>query len=236
MEEHQISEYILTKILHGNNLKLSEGKIERLFQYVELLLEWNKKINLISRKDVENVWERHILASLSILFKLTFAARSNIIDVGTGGGIPGIPLAIALHDSNFTLIDSIQKKIRAVDDMLSKLNLNNVITIIGRAETLSLQKGLNQNFDYVISRAVGSMIDIITYAKPFLRQNDGTLEGEKATIPQGSIIFFKGGDVRQEIETVKTTMKPQSIIALPLYVKGIDFSLFSDKKIVIVYP
>src|SRR6266850_7259259 len=127
----------LRTICQKNRFNLSDEQIDLLQKYVAQLLDWNKKLNLISRKDEENIWSRHILSSVALLFQFEFHPGSAIIDIGTGGGLPGIPLAVLSKNVNMTLIDSIQKKIRAVTEIVSTLKLDRVNTYCGRAEQLN---------------------------------------------------------------------------------------------------
>ncbi len=113
----------LSRICRDNGLPLSDDQVDLLRRYVELLREWNAKINLISRRDEENIWWSHILHSLSILFFVTPGEGMRLLDLGTGGGLPGIPLAILRNDLHITMLDSIRKKTVAVQDMLDKLSL-----------------------------------------------------------------------------------------------------------------
>src|SRR5574344_1270249 len=130
---------------------LDEQKIEKFNALLDIIEDWNKKVNLISRKeDRDQIKLRHILHSLSIAKIFRFEENSNIIDVGTGGGFPGIPLAIMFPQSNFLLVDSIKKKINVVDDIVNQLEIKNVKTSVSRVETI------NDNFDIVLSRAMAS--------------------------------------------------------------------------------
>src|SRR6266849_10544190 len=108
-------------ICQTNHHSVSDEQVDLIVKYVESLLEWNRKINLISRKDEEHIWTRHILGSIAILFHFYFYPGSSLIDIGTGGGLPGIPLAILNRHMDVTLLDSIQKKIRAVSEIVAKL-------------------------------------------------------------------------------------------------------------------
>ncbi|HRW20695.1 MAG TPA: 16S rRNA (guanine(527)-N(7))-methyltransferase RsmG, partial [Bacteroidales bacterium] len=123
-------------------------QLEKFNQFQDLMKDWNSKINLVSRKDIDNFLINHLLHSLSIAKYIDFKKNSNILDVGTGGGLPGIPLAIAFPDVEFHLIDSIRKKINVVNDIIYKLKLNNVKATWVRAETV------DEKFDFIVSRAV----------------------------------------------------------------------------------
>src|SRR5258707_6454240 len=125
------SSLLLINICENNGLRISDIQSELLETYVDTLSEWNSKINLISRRDEENIWHRHILPSISLRFEFQLSLPSKMLDLGTGGGLPGIPIAILLEKLNVTLLDSIHKKIHALNDILSHLHLNNVTAICG---------------------------------------------------------------------------------------------------------
>jgi len=165
-----------------------------LTDFVKLLLEWNKQINLISRKDTNYIWERHILHSLS-LAKINNFQNSKIIDVGSGGGLPGIPLAIFFPMANFTLIDSIRKKINVVENIIHKLGLKNI-------ETININsKELNNKYDFVIARAVSDFRKFYKLTKHLVRKGQN-----HTTIPNG-ILYLKGGEFYEEIKPFEDKIK-----------------------------
>ncbi len=223
-----------------NGLAISDGNLQLLIRYVDLLLEWNQKINLISRKDTENVWSRHILGSISFLFQLKFYPESTLVDIGTGGGLPGIPLLILQNDLKLLLIDSIRKKITAVQDILVRLNLGDrADAVVGRAEDLGTKKEFAGKFDYVIARGVAPMSDVIGWAKPFLKKDDASIAPaiHKRLIPKGSIIFLKGGDLTREIEKASVHHRPRFVTEQRIAFQKDDAATdLVDKKIVIVQP
>jgi 16S rRNA (guanine527-N7)-methyltransferase len=155
----------------------------------DLYLYWNSKINVISRKDTENFYTRHVLHSLSIAKFIDFKKNTKIMDVGTGGGFPGIPLAIYFKNSSFTLVDSIGKKIKVVDQIVDELKIKNVISKIERAENIS------EKFDFIVSRAVTQLERFC----PWVEQNIS--KSNKNEIPNG-IIYLKGGDLKEEIQKI----------------------------------
>ncbi|MDD2635281.1 MAG: 16S rRNA (guanine(527)-N(7))-methyltransferase RsmG [Bacteroidales bacterium] len=159
--------------------------MEKFDQLIVLFKEWNAKINLISRKDTEHLYVRHILHSLSIAKHFSFQNGTNIIDIGTGGGFPGIPLAIMFPNANFDLVDRIGKKIIAVDDISKKLELTNVRAIKTKAENLPAK------YDFVISRAVTAFPSFVNISSKLFRKND--------KITNSGIIYLKGGDFSHEI-------------------------------------
>jgi len=224
-----------------NNFFLTEEELDLLDKYVKLLLAWNEKINLISRRGYENIWSSQILPSISILFNYRFYPHSNIVDVGTGGGLPGIPLAILCKTNFFTLIDSISKKIYAVKDMIDRLMLENVKVEIGRAEDLSKRIEYKSKFDYVIARAVAATKDLVKWSKPFLNEqttdiSEANGSSDKTFIPTRTILLLKGGDVTKEIDEAKIKCQPKSIQVHPFIIKGLDANDLVDKKLLIIKP
>jgi len=155
----------------------------------DLYLDWNSKINVISRKDTENFYTRHVLHSLAIAKFIDFKKHTKILDVGTGGGFPGIPLAIYFKDTSFTLVDSIGKKIKVVDQIIEDLEIKNVKSKIERAENIS------EKFDFIVSRAVTQLERFC----PWVEQN--IAKSNKNEIQNG-IIYLKGGDLKEEIQKV----------------------------------
>lgn len=154
----------------------------------EIYTEWNQKINVISRKDIDALYPKHILHSLAIAARFQFENGQKIVDIGTGGGFPGIPLAIFFPEVEFLLADSIKKKLTVVEEVIKKLQLNNVKTHWGRAEEIK-QKN---NFDFAVSRAVAPLGDLWKWAKPLLKK------GQNGDFPNG-LICLKGGDLHEEI-------------------------------------
>lgn len=228
-------------ICENNNLLLSKKELDQLEKFHTLLGAWNTKVNLISRKDESNIWNHHILGSLSFLFQFRVEEKSTILDIGTGGGLPGIPLAIVYSQAKIILLDSINKKINAVKDIVNKLDLQNIQIVHGRAEEVGIKKPHNESVDYVISRAVSSVKEIIKWSKPWLRrvsnkktthdnQNDN-----KALIPRGSIIMLKGGDIQKEIAEAQKELLEKKIIIRDLAINGSAEESRRDKKIVIIH-
>ena len=168
---------------------LSELQIKQFEALESLYKEWNEKINVISRKDTDNFYERHVLHSLGIAKVVSFQANSQILDVGTGGGFPGIPLAILFPKTQFLLVDSIGKKIKVVNEVAASLNLNNVKAQHIRAEEV---KG---KFDFIISRAVTRMPDFLVWVEKKIEKKS------KHTLSNG-ILYLKGGDLTEEMSEV----------------------------------
>jgi len=169
--------------------ELSNEASVRLNQLEEVYRTWNAQINVISRKDMDAFKERHVLHSLAIARAMRFADGSNVLDVGTGGGFPGIPLAIVYPNVRFVLCDSIGKKIKVVRAVCEALNLSNVETIHGRAESVP------GSFDFVVSRAVTRMNKFIPWV-------DGKISDRCLNPWPNGILALKGGDLTQELDEV----------------------------------
>lgn len=166
---------------------LTEKQIEQFDRLEELYQEWNSKINVISRKDMDQFYVHHVLHSLGIAKVMGFQPGTKILDIGTGGGFPGIPLAILFPDTHFHLVDSIGKKITVVKEVAKALKLSNVEAQQARAESLV------RKYDFVISRAVTRMINFFPWVK-------GKIKREDFNEFQNGILYLKGGDVDEEME------------------------------------
>ncbi|MCQ2204035.1 MAG: 16S rRNA (guanine(527)-N(7))-methyltransferase RsmG [Bacteroidales bacterium] len=165
---------------------LSEEKKAMFAQLPSLYADWNSKINVISRKDIEQIEERHILHSLGIAKYTSFVKGTKIIDVGTGGGFPGIPLAIMYPEVDFLLVDSIGKKIKVVEGVAQSLGLKNVRAMQSRSEQIK------EKFDFVVSRAVTAFPDFVKMTRHLVSQED------KNACANG-ILYLKGGDFDDEV-------------------------------------
>ena len=152
-----------------------------------LYKEWNEKINVISRKDMDNFYLHHVLHSLAIAAKFNFENNTQVMDLGTGGGFPGIPLAIFFPNVSFHLVDSINKKLRVVAEIATAVGIKNLTTQHTRAEDIK-----NRQFDVVVSRAVAPLKDLWYWSKPLINKN------KNAEVPNG-LICLKGGDLSKEI-------------------------------------
>ena len=162
------------------------GALEPLYQ------EWNAKINVISRKDIEGLYEKHVLHSLSIAAVMDFPDGLEIVDIGTGGGFPGIPLAIYFPNVRFHLVDSIGKKLKVVEDIASQIGLTNVSVQHIRAEEIK-----NRKFDFVVSRAVAPLKELWSWGKPLLKKGEYNSGGPNML--KSGLISMKGGDLAAEI-------------------------------------
>jgi 16S rRNA (guanine527-N7)-methyltransferase len=194
---------------------LPEKAQEQLSRLRPLYEEWNSAINVISRKDMDSFEERHVLHSLAIFNAMRFAPGSRVLDVGTGGGFPGIPLAIACPDVEFTLCDSIGKKMKVVRAVVQALGLKNVTVHHGRAEEISGQ------FDFIVSRAVTRM-------DRFLPWVVNKISGGSLNPWPNGVLALKGGDLKEELSEVAQTTE-----VIPI-AQWFDSPFFETKSVVYV--
>lgn len=170
--------------------ELPEEKKNRFIRLAELYQYWNPRVNLISRKDIPNLYLHHVLPSVFIAKIISFAPGTKIIDVGTGGGFPGIPLAILFPECDFLLIDSIGKKIHVVEDIIHKLDMNNVSCKVIRSEKIT------EKFDFVVGRAVTRFADFVQITRHCIRKQNIN------EFPNG-IFYLTGGEVQKESSVFK---------------------------------
>ncbi len=168
---------------------VSEKQIQQFSALQSLYTEWNKKINVVSRKDLGNFYEHHVLHSLAIATQFDFPDGYEIMDLGTGGGFPGIPLAIFFPEVHFHLVDSINKKLKVIEAVIAETGLKNVTVQHSRAEDIH-----NKKFDLVLSRAVAPLKDLWFWSKPLLKKRPIN-EPKKLT----GLVCLKGGDLAKEI-------------------------------------
>lgn len=165
----------------------SETQLQQFAALKDLYTEWNSKINVISRKDIDSLYQKHVLHSLSIAATIAFNDGVEIIDIGTGGGFPGIPLAIFFPNVKFLLVDSIGKKLKVVEGVAEGINLKNVTTQHIRAEEIK-----NRKFDFAVSRAVAPLKELWHWSKPLIKK------GQYHDLRNG-LICLKGGDLTREV-------------------------------------
>lgn len=192
--------------------ELTETQRNQFIQLEGLYQDWNKKINVVSRKDIDELYLRHVLHSLGIAKVIQFKAGSSVLDVGTGGGFPGIPLAIFFPETSFTLVDAIGKKIKVVEEVVAGLGITNVTCKHIRVEEL------NRQFDFVVSRAVAAMPTFVHWVKDRIKKK--SLHDFR-----NGIFYLKGGDLTEELQDYKTVQ----IYNLPDYFQE---AFFETKKVV----
>jgi 16S rRNA (guanine527-N7)-methyltransferase len=184
--------------------EFSPSQLDQLRSLDGLYREWNEKINVISRKDIDGLYEKHVLHSLSIATVFNFQPGMQILDLGTGGGFPGIPLAIFYPEVRFHLVDSIAKKLKVVDAVAEAIGLENVTTQHSRVEDIR-----NRKFDFVVSRAVAPLKDLWKWSKPVLKRSTSHPAGTMASSEENPVLFagakpglicLKGGELAQEIQ------------------------------------
>lgn len=191
---------------------LSEQQKIQFSKLQELYQDWNLKINVVSRKDIDELYLRHVLHSLAIAKVMEFQPNAKVMDVGTGGGFPGIPLAILFPETNFHLVDSIGKKIKVVNEVAEGLELKNVRTTHGRVEEVK------DTYDFIVSRAVAQM-------ETFVRWNKGKIRKQQNHALKNGILYLKGGDLTEELKKYTSA----TLYDLPNYFTE-DF--FETKKVV----
>ena len=194
------------------------AQLQQLDALEGLYTEWNSQINVISRKDLESLYLKHVLHSLSIAAAFEFAPGTQVVDLGTGGGFPGIPLAIFFPDVQFHLVDSIGKKIKVVQAVAAGIGLKNVTTQHSRVEEIK-----NRKFDFVVSRAVAPLKDLWQWSKPLLKKPNASTKSQ-----QTGLICLKGGDLAAEIS--ESGCKPRVIEIHELFAE--DF--FKEKFMLFV--
>ncbi|KAB1158832.1 MULTISPECIES: 16S rRNA (guanine(527)-N(7))-methyltransferase RsmG [Tenacibaculum] len=191
---------------------LTETQLEQFSKLQELYEDWNLKINVVSRKDIDELYLRHVLHSLGIAKVMQFKPGSKVMDVGTGGGFPGVPLAILFPETQFHLVDSIGKKIKVVNEVVEGLGLENVKTTHGRVEEVK------DTYDFIVSRAVAQMETFVGWTK-------GKIAKKQEHDLKNGILYLKGGDLTEELKKYTSA----TIYNLPDYFEE-DF--FETKKVV----
>lgn len=201
---------------------LTDEQKEHFEALEELYKDWNRKINVVSRRDIDELYLRHVLHSLGIAKIQSFNEGAAILDVGTGGGFPGIPLAILFPNVNFTLVDAIGKKIKVVEEVVEGLQLDNVTAIHSRVEDIPGQ------FDFIVSRAVAAMPTFVHWTK-------GKIKKDSAHARKNGILYLKGGDLSEELKDYTTVQifdlkdyfeedffETKKVVYLPQKFKGIS--------------
>lgn len=192
---------------------LTETQVGQFAQLESLYVDWNQKVNVISRKDIQNLYERHVLHSLGIAKLIRFTAGSRVMDLGTGGGFPGIPLAILMPYVQFHLVDSIGKKVRVAESVAHSIGLTNVVCSHSRAEDIKSE------YDFVVSRAVMPLTDLLKCAKKNISRT------QRNSLPNGFVVL-KGGDLKAEMASIKNLCTEWSLS------DWFDEEYFIEKKVV----
>jgi 16S rRNA (guanine527-N7)-methyltransferase len=186
-----------------------------------LYKEWNEKINVISRKDIDSLYEKHVLHSLAIAKFISFRGDTHVLDIGTGGGFPGIPLSILFPETSFTLCDSIAKKITVAENVSQGLGLLNTDFVVGRVEQLK------EDFDFIVSRAVAPCEQLYRWTQSYIRE-------ENTNAKFNGYLLLKGGDLKEEIKELKRVNKKLIVEELPLNT-WFEEEFFETKKLVYIY-
>lgn len=186
--------YELKKILSQVNIEINDRQNEQFHQYIDLLLAWNKRTNLISRKDESKIVEKHVLESLAFLLSFELPPDAKVIDIGAGAGFPGLPISLIKSDASFVLVESKRMKALFLKEVISQLKMGNVEVIGERVENLPQNLKFENSFDFAFSRAVASLEIVYGWVKKIIK-------------PDGFYIAWKGGEVKQEIEQLKKMEK-----------------------------
>lgn len=203
----------------------TDKQVEQFKALDGLYRDWNEKINVISRKDIESLYQKHVLHSLSIAAAFDFPAGTEIIDIGTGGGFPGVPLAIFFPDVQFHLADSIGKKLKIIEAVKEEIGLTNITTQHTRAEDI---KG--RMFDFVVSRAVAPLKDLWRWSRPLLKNSKVIIKDEGGfTQLEPGLICLKGGDLKQEV--LDSGLNPQVMAISKLF----EEEFFKEKYLLYCY-
>lgn len=204
----------------ANGIIIEDEMREQLKRYSDELVYWNSKVNLISRKDEENVLERHILHSLSVLKYIDIPPKARCMDIGTGGGLPGIPLKILNPDISMTLVDSIKKKIKTTSMLADHTGLRKIFSINSRVEDLTNTKEHFKKYDFIFARAVKSLVQLTEWTKDLLNH-------------KGFLIVYKGGDLVNEIREAKKKYTNLVVKTIDIDILGAERFKKEEKKILI---
>ncbi|MFN4909075.1 MAG: 16S rRNA (guanine(527)-N(7))-methyltransferase RsmG [Bacteroidota bacterium] len=204
----------------ANDIVLDKPQVDTLQRYHDELIYWNAKVNMISRRDELNVWERHILHSLCILKYVPIRQKARVLDVGTGGGLPGIPIKVARPDVKMLLADSIRKKVTMTAMFAQHTGLKDIKAIVTRVEDLADEPHYIGAFDVVVSRAVARTATLLEWIRPLLK-------------PTAVCAFLKGGDLDEEIAEAREMFPKAHIEAIAIDMFGAPAFLEDQKKVVV---
>lgn len=218
-------------ICAANGLSLTPEQAVRFEKYREALLAANRQVNLISRKDEDNFYPNHALNSVSFLFGRKLKPDAKMLDLGTGGGLPGIPVKIIYSGIGMALLDSITKKTAALSSILTELGLGEMEIINARAEEVSKRDEFQGHFHYVISRAAGKLEDVVKWSHKFLKSSE---EASDDSLPVGTLIVLKGGSFDEELRHAKSLKSVKSVEVADVTFQGMDEVYNKEKKLVLV--
>jgi 16S rRNA (guanine527-N7)-methyltransferase len=207
-------------ICSANGIFIEKEQVEMFERLHDELVYWNERINLISRKDVENIWERHFLHSLAILKYYEPPKKARCIDIGTGGGFPGVPLKIARQDLHMLLVDSIAKKIKMAGMFAQHTALRDISARTARTEELVKEPGFKKSFDVVFARAVAPLVELLDWTKDLRK-------------PQAPLVTLKGGDLKEEIAAAKDVFKNMTVEEINISMRGAPWFEQEGKKLLI---
>ena len=207
----------------ANGIVLNKDQIDGLQRYHDELLYWNAKVNLVSRKDENQIWGRHILHSLTLLKYVNFPKKARVLDLGTGGGLPGIPLKIARPDLRVVLCDSVRKKMTMTAMFADHTGMKNIDAVTSRVEDLAEHAHYRASFDVIVSRAVADTMQLMEWVRPLVA-------------PRGFCAFLKGGDLKNELSNARKTFPGIDIREIPIDLFGAPWFKADEKKIVVVGP
>ena len=229
---------LTARVIGQHGLTATAKQLELLDRYLEMVLEWNAKINLISRRDEENIVGQHLLHSLAPLFVLSMPAELMVMDLGSGGGFPGIPLAILNPGWKLVLVDSIRKKTLALEDMVARLELGSVHVVTGRVEEKDVLALLRGKFDVILARGVASLTKLAVWSRPCVRRSAGNFlsvrraeGGESGQHLLPLLLCYKGGDLAAELKEAKIKAGVKHAAVLDLTFPGGEGM---EKKLVLV--
>lgn len=213
------SESYLSRILKREDVELTEKEMGLLTHYASLLRDWNQRINLVSRKDLDALHRNHLLHSLMLLPWFRFSPKDRVLDIGTGGGLPGLPLAITHPETEFILCDSIEKKTKAVMAMVKDLGLVNVTVLRSRVE--NLRDHLGTSVRYCCARAVTQLDELADWCRPLYRQNEPAV-----------LFAWKGGDTEEEMRRTRKRPFVKDVTVLPSRLSDEPYFLQENKYII----
>lgn len=206
--------------LSANSIVLSKPQMDRLQRYHNELVYWNERVNMVSRKDVEHLWERHIIHALMLLRYVEIEPRARVLDVGTGGGIPGIPLKIARDDVKMTLVDSVAKKVNLVRMFAEHTELKDIDAVCSRVEQLDQDAKYRRRFNVIISRAVAPLTEVVGWTRNLLA-------------PNGTYAILKGGDLSGEIANAQEDHRGLRVVEYQIEAFGMPWFKQDQKKVLV---